>query len=984
MTAGSSGLANVRSSSSFNPDSFTIFHCNLQGISQPLKVEEFKIFLETITFKPNLIGISEHWLTQSNKFILNKISGYKLVSLFSRSQLIRGGVSVLARSEIPVVPLEEVCEFSREGLFECCGVLLQFYQPVVYIVLYRPPKNDKITLDNFFSDLDKLLFKIVNKYKKAQIVLSGDFNINLLEDSSVKTYFLNVLKSFSLKPCISEPTRISKTSRTCIDNFLVNFEPEDTQLVETGLSDHLGQIIKFNAAVYRQKLKKSNLVSRRCFSEDNITNFISNLNSVKWSDVAQVDLRPGNINTLFKSFMENIRLQFMTSFPVKSFKLGSSCFEKNWMTRGLRISSIRKRELHVLSKITCNTKFHCYVKMYKKIFKKCVKMAKTNFNSSRIESSSNTIKTVWDVVKEETGKPTPNSSIGNINFNDVEIADKRQIANILNYHFVSVSSDKNISPDFLKAISMIPQTFTPDNKLDSFDNVTDLEILKILKSLKPKKSTGWDEIPPFLLKASAHSLYKPLTKLVNFSLQEGVFPDLLKFSIVKPLRKNPKSTSIDNFRPISLLTSISKIFERVVFNILYRYLESNGILTSCQYGFRKGRSTIDAIFKFLNVVSKGVDGSEYTVGAFCDLSKAFDCVDHEILLGKLWCYGVRGSVLNWIASYLYNRQQKVVVDSDGESGYLPVSAGVPQGSILGPLLFLVYINDLPLAAFSDSVVLYADDTSLVVSHKNKSSMLNCLNDSLQRLSSWFNVNGLQLNADKSQFINFSINNRNCLQYDSSYLSHDLNVVSSCKFLGLIIDSCLTWRQHIDQLLPKLSQAFFALLTLSHTVDNKILKQVYFAYVQSLLSYGVIFWGNSLESDRVFKMQKRIIRLIARAGARDSCRPLFQRLQILPFPSLYLFRCLLYVKLNSEEFYNSNHTHCHNTRNVSLFQYPMHRTAFFEKSPFYTCIKLFNQLPRQIKNEVSNEVFQRKLFSFLMSNCFYSITEFLDCCARYCS
>lgn len=480
------------------------------------------------------------------------------------------------------------------------------------------------------------------------------------------------------------------------------------------------------------------------------------------------------------------------------------------------------------------------------------------------------------------------------------------------------------------------------------------------------------------MKSCAHSLCRPLTDLVNLSLKEGIFPDLLKFTIVKPLKKNPQKSCIDNLRPVALLTSLSKVFEKVVYNRLYSYFKNSELFTSCQFGFQKGKSTSDAIFEFLNAVSSAVDGSQYTVGAFCDLSKAFDCVDHEILIGKLWCYGVRGLALDWIASYLYNRHQKVVISQGAESGFLPVSSGVPQGSILGPLLFLVYINDLPMALPNDSVFLYADDTSFVLSHKNKSTLSSSLTTALQNLSSWFNANNFLLNSAKSQFINFFVNNRSSVHSDSAYLSSDINVVPSAKFLGVVLDSCLTWRQHISQLLPKLGNAFFALLTLSHSVDERILKQVYFAYAHSQLSYGVIFWGNSPDSGKIFLMQKRIVRIVARAGFRDPCKPIFQRLQILPLPSIYIFQCILYVRLNWNKFIQNNHTHSYLTRNANILQYPLHKTSFFEKAPFYSAIKLFNHLPVSIKCEVSDKVFRKKLFSFLLANCFYSTSEFYTC------
>ncbi len=425
-----------------------------------------------------------------------------------------------------------------------------------------------------------------------------------------------------------------------------------------------------------------------------------------------------------------------------------------------------------------------------------------------------------------------------------------------------------------------------------------------------------------------------------------------------------------------MLPTFSKVYERVVFNRLFNYLHCFNLLSRFQFGFQKGRSTTDAILEFVDQVSASLDGSQTTIGTFCDLSKAFDCVNHEILIRKLQVYGIDGIALNWLISYLSNRYQKVEIQNSIQSSFCKITSGVPQGSILGPLLFLIYANDLPDSISNSRVVMYADDTSMVLSHKTKDVLSDHLLIQLCEIDEWFKANGLKLNSDKTQFMNFHLNHIRTTKLDSSFLPAENSFVTTTRFLGLELDSALTWNAHINILLPKLSKAIYALLALGHCVDRNILRQVYFAYFHSLLNYGLIFWGNSSDSSRVFILQKRAVRLISGAQSRDSCKTLFQIQNILPLPSLFIFQSVLYVKSNPERFTQDNNIHNHFTRNQNILQYPIHRTSFFERSPVYSCKVIFNHLPMALKEERSLSKFKFSLFKFLLSQCFYSVKDYL--------
>ena len=252
---------------------------------------------------------------------------------------------------------------------------------------------------------------------------------------------------------------------------------------------------------------------------------------------------------------------------------------------------------------------------------------------------------------------------------------------------------------------------------------------------------GYDRISTSLLKQIIHVIADPLAHIFNQSLQQGVFPDLFKIAKVNPIFKKGDSHEISNYRPISLLPSISKVLEKIVYNRLFDFLNTHNILNSNQYGFRKNHSTDQALIQIYDKITNAMANKQHVIGIFLDLSKAFDTLDHNILLYKLEFYGIRGQALSWFKDYLIKRKQYVTFNGLN-SDLLPVECGVPQGSILGPLLFLLYVNDLSNTSSLLSFVLFADDTNIFCSHTKLESLVNILNNELSKVSNWFKCNKL--------------------------------------------------------------------------------------------------------------------------------------------------------------------------------------------------------------------------------------------------
>ena len=467
--------------------------------------------------------------------------------------------------------------------------------------------------------------------------------------------------------------------------------------------------------------------------------------------------------------------------------------------------------------------------------------------------------------------------------------------NALNEHYVSVATALAT-----KFVDSIEWKKTMKNKIQNsifLDNVSILDVILAAKSLKPKSSSGHDDIPTKMITATINSTAPVLTHLLNYSIETSIFPKIFKTAKVIPVEKIRNNTELSNFRPISLLPGFSKLYEKILYNKLMSFFNKYNVISNYQYGFRKNHSTELAVTELIRKIGVASEEKKFTAGIFLDLSKAFDCIDHVILLNKLEHYGVRGKSLMLMKSYLSDRKQ-FVRWKQKDSKLQKISIGVPQGSILGPLLFTIYINDLPISLKFFEYVMYADDTNLFRSDKNINELLNNINQNISQIVEWFFHNRLTLNKNKTQLMIFGP--VQYLNYKEPYkiMVGDQTVIETktLKFLGIIIDSKLSFKYHINSVSTKITQALGAINRIKYFLPLRSLNLLYNSLCVPHLVYANIIWASTYSSltAPLRIIMKKAMRLITRSKYSDSTEKLFTATNNFDFYRLHKYLSVIFV------------------------------------------------------------------------------------------
>ena len=956
-----------------NRKSLSIFHLNIRSLKK--NFEDFKYFLNELNFEFKIICLSETWC-QSDE-LTNSL--YNIPNYVARHQIRKhskgGGVSIYIHKSLMFKMRPEI-SINNEHIESLCVEILNEKKRNSFInVVYRRPSGDYRKLHKYLKEILKL-----NILKNKPVYLTGDFNLNLLDHdthSNVKDY-VNLLFENGFLHFINKPTRITRYSSTLIDHFISNTNSDniDTGIIKTDISDHFPIFFIANNEELFKKGEKQ-IIRKREINANTLNSFKEILKPVNWTAVTQCD----NVNSAYDNFLNIVSSLYDTVFPIKEIKLKTKTLLSPWMSRGLLKCSKHKKRLYenFLKKRTIQneTKY----KNYKKLFDSIKNKSKKNHYANLLKLYQKDIKKTWKVIKEVIGsKKSENAYLPKkIISNGVDITDHKSIAENFNSFFT------HIGP---KLASTIPETQRNfESYLDPSHNtyhnscLTDKELKEAISSLKLNKSPGFDEINSNVVKECSEELFIPLKHIFNLSLNTGIFPDQLKIARVTPLYKSGENTCVSNYRPISVLPCFSKILERIMYNRLYKFLNENNILYQKQFGFRNSHSTEHAIMQLVDQIFDSFNDGKYTLGVFIDLSKAFDTVDHDILIKKLYLYGLRGNAIEWFKSYLSNRKQFIVYDR-GKTGFSNITCGVPQGSILGPLLFLIYVNDLKQATNILDPIMFADDTNLFHSGHDIKTLFKSVNKELIQIKEWFQANKLSLNVKKTKYTLFhSVYQKDNIPLRLPVLKIDDNIIereTKSKFLGVILDENITWKSHIEQVENKISKNIGIIAKVSNLLNTSCLKNIYFSLVHSYVNYANIAWANTNKTKlkSINSKQKQCSRYIYHKETRTHAKPLLLKLNAMNVYQINIYQHLIFMfkvrnNLAPQVFKNSFECIEHNFQTrfrINNFRQPRRITkktsfAISKRGPL-----LWNEiLTNSIKEYTSLNLFKFKTKEFILNS-----------------
>jgi exonuclease III len=824
------------------------------------------------------------------------------------------------------------------------------------IGIYNPPDTNKT---EFIDYLDGFLNEKQHSY------IFGDFNINLLDTDSVTVSdFCSSINSngFTFLNKISPEmyTRRSNTINTLIDHVITD-KLLHSYILHTGdiyFSDHRFLLLNCNQNIPKTINKKIEKI---------------NYSALK-SKISSINLENIDFETYHNTICETIKT--CTETKIITEKFGS--YNQPWFKNELKpYMKLRDEYYKLKKKFPLNDHFKLKFKYYKNFCADHVERDKIIFNSNKIQSNINQPRKLWPEISRIIYNKTKtfDNPVKLIKDNDQLISNPKLIANTMNNFFVEIPKQLDQALPNLVATSNILQNAEPSDCLTDFLRVSKAEIIEVIKTLKPDAAAGYDKLSTNFLRQADDKVLEFLVKSVNTMFDTNKFPNTLKIAKIIPIFKDGDKREANNYRPIAVLPILSKIFETIINNRIIEYLTKSNIIHKNQFGFRKGSSTAAATINLIIDIVNGLENKKKTAGLFIDLKKAFDCVNHEILLKHLWKIGFRGKAHKLLENYLTGRRQFVKIgETEGET--IQNNCGVPQGSILGPTLFLIYINEIFNLQLIGKPQLYADDAVLIYTENSLDDLYVAMSTDLRILNSWFTENRLTINSKKTQYMIFktkNFSNANFFNY-ITFNNEQIHITENYKYLGLWLDSNLNFNFHISQIKKRVAPIAGVLKKIRKHLTPNILDTIYFAYVHSHITYLISLWGmaGATKIHLLEVIQNKALKNLRGLPRLFPTKQLYNE-RILPLVCLQDYEMLLIAyKITKNNFkfgpltYRSD-IHSYNTRNAQNIHLPQFRLSIGRKSFSYDAFKKFNDLPNEIKQTESYSKFKNYIKNYLYEN-----------------
>ena len=935
---------------------FRIYHANIRSCTQIFK--SLIGYLNTISFRYDIIVLTETWLTDDLDG-LYEIPGYNNISLHRNRN--GGGIRIYYDNTLTADNCEQFSGIfdTHESLF----IRISQKNRLSLIVggIYRPPCK---SINKFLEYLNDN-FLVNETILGEKCVLIGDFNLDLLQADVKNTHrlFFDMMAEAGFQMQIDQPTHYNAQTRkfnSIIDHIWINFFKDITAgVLEDPISDHLPIYLNIKLCQPTTQLKK---VEFRHYTNENW----NKLENDKTALFTAYRVGDTNINVemdKFDNWLHNIISRY---FPIKTKLISPNRLKLPWLDRETMGYIHKKHKLFLAYKKKLVS--YQFFSAYCKVLKILINRLEVLYYKHKFEIHSKDSKKIWQTINKISGKKT-NKGVQRVKTSDgVIVTEPEEIANVFNKFFNEIPelTQRNLDSSLCNYDYLVPHC----NGSMFLIPATENEIFKIISSLKAQNNSL--KTPLKFIKMVNYEISPIICSLFNLSLNEAVYPDILKTARIVPVAKKGNSINITNFRPIAILTLFNKIFEKLLYKRINSFFTTYELISKNQFGFRTGHDTQQATLKLLYHILPCLGTNTRTASIFLDFTKAFDTIDHELLLRKLEKYGVRGLPLRLIGSYLSNRKHYVRIERK-DSKVLPFRVGVPQGSCLGPLFFIIYINDLNNLLNDLESIMYADDTTLIYQHTVPDQLLLKMNFILYKVLDWCNFNKLSLNIAKTKWIYFSTKKD---IIPNLYINNNLiERVRDFRYLGFNIDDRFVHTKHMKQLASKLSTFNYITKQIRKYLSSEASHTYYYGFIYSVLSYGLLVWAGAITQNalglRLCKLHNKIIfNLFSHNGEtmNDICK-IYKRQKMLKLEDVYkvkacstLFKILYegYAPFLYDNVIALIRINNYNTRQSQNLRLPFPTVRSVKFNFLYRAILLWNTVDAEIRSLPSSFSFSKHL------------------------
>jgi len=923
-----------------------LFCINIRSFSK--NSDELLILLQQLPVEPTIVVVTETWFSGHCVLELEGYCGHHVYRTDRRG----GGVSVFVKIGIKTRCITEWSGVRVDSEIATVDLWLGAANLRIMAV-YRPPDCDS---QAFCETIDDMLSGVT---VSTPTFVVGDFNLDLTSRDPVCSRFADMMISSSFFPLINLPTHFSHSGTpACIDQIWFNQLGETVSgALQVDISDHFPVVSLFSlpSAPSNKFLK-----SFRDHSQQSLVRLGGGIDQFARGFI--VGSGKG-VDNCVGEFSEQLYRLYDVCCPVRRKSYPSSRCTKPWISDALINCINRKYSLFRQYK-SGQIEFDIY-NTFKNHVTSMVRRSKARYYNNKFSGANGDAGATWRAINALVGRSTKKKVVAEVEVDGRRITQELDIAEHFNIFFSSIASNIN---NGIPVTDTCPLLYLGERVANSMFAVpsTTSEVVSVIASLR-NRSCHITAVPVFIYKHCSDLLSPIISQLFNLSLNSGMFPTLLKAATVVPIHKSGDSSCTNNYRPISMLPILSKIFEKMMLRRLLSFVKSCGLLCDNQFGFRENHSTADALLEFLNIASDSLDDKCFLVSVFLDFSKAFDTVDHMVLLRKLDHMGVRGIMNDWFRSYLVGRTQRVVIGKS-ISSQCSIQRGVPQGSVLGPVLFLLYINDMHRCCEKLKLIHFADDTTAICVRSDARVLVEDVNADLVNVKEWVNTNRLALNVDKTNYIVLSDSPLTDLP-PIVISGTRVTRVSDCKFLGVHFDENLNFKIHVNDLCSRLSRAVGMLNRISGLVSPMVKLKLYSSLIYSRVSYGITVWGrssvmNACRIDRILNRARKCVSYgyngnAVVSGTFFTCNSIYDYFALVKFYRIHHSGDHKYFANIISELIP---THEYGTRFAAnnLLNTPRLAKTKCQKLFLFQSVSLWNKLPESLKTCQSLPSFKRKL------------------------